>query len=105
MIVCSCNIISHKEIEQAVLDLLVEDAYRLIVPVQVYHTMQQRGKCCSCFPGVIDIIVRVTEEFHRENDVSEPEIVSLIENLKSEHDQCETARMLTRMRLKKHRAA
>ena len=105
MIVCSCNIISDKEIEQAVLDLLVEDSYRLIVPVQVYHTMQQRGKCCSCFPGVIDIIVRVTEAYHRGNEVSEPEIVSLIEDLKSEHESCETARMLARMRLKKHRAA
>ncbi|MFK5978411.1 MAG: (2Fe-2S)-binding protein [Rhizobiaceae bacterium] len=105
MIICSCNIISAKEIEQAVLSLLVEDAYRLIVPVQVYHTMQKRGKCCSCFPGVIEIIVRVTEVFHRGNDISEPEIVSLIAELKSEHEQCETVRMLKRMRLKGHRAA
>ena len=107
MIVCSCNIISEQEIEQAIWDLLVEDTYRLIVPVQVYHTMQQRGKCCNCFPGVIDIIIRVTEAFHRQIDAPEAEIISLIERLKVEHEQCETVRMLarTRLRVGKHRAA
>jgi bacterioferritin-associated ferredoxin len=61
MIVCQCNFMSRAEIESAVERLLNEDPWRLIVPSTVYHAMGQRGRCCGCFPDVVEIIAEVTE--------------------------------------------
>ena len=85
MLVCSCNVITKAEITQVITDLLDEDCWRLIVPVQVYHAMNKRGKCCGCFPNVVDIIVSVTEAYHREQETSEAEIISFIDRLKEKH--------------------
>ncbi|WP_052161874.1 (2Fe-2S)-binding protein [Hoeflea sp. BAL378] len=60
MIVCQCNILSDAEIAAAVERLLAEDPWRLIVPSTVYHAMRMRGRCCGCFPDVVDIIAEVT---------------------------------------------
>ena len=96
MLVCSCNVITRAEIEAVITDLLDEDCWRLIVPVQVYHAMSKRGKCCGCFPNVVGLIVEVTEAYHRRQETCEAEIISFIEKLKEKHHQCETARMIAR---------
>jgi hypothetical protein len=105
MIVCSCNIITRREIERTITDLLDEDCWRLIVPLQVYHAMKKRGRCCGCFAEVTQIIVSVTEAYHRNRTTPECEVVSLIGRLRKQHEQCETARMLARERMKRIRAA
>jgi bacterioferritin-associated ferredoxin len=61
MIVCHCNLLSQGEIEAAVEKLLRDDPWQLIVPSKVYHSMQIRGRCCGCFPDVVEIIAAVTE--------------------------------------------
>ena len=83
MIVCHCNRIRLAEIESVIREFLTEDPYQLIVPVQVYHRMEQRGRCCGCFPGVVETIVRVTAEFHAEMQTPSAEIVDLVARLKS----------------------
>ena len=105
MIVCSCNIVTEREIRQAIMGLLEEEPWRLIVPVQVYHAMKKRGRCCGCFPRVVDVIIATTELFHRQRQVPDCEIVAIIDRLKDEHERCETARLLARGRLEKMRAA
>lgn len=64
MMVCSCNLITDKDIKDVIVSMLDEDCWQLIVPGKVYHAMQKRGRCCGCFPNVVDIIVRTTEEYH-----------------------------------------
>lgn len=81
MITCHCNIITEREIEQAIIDLLDEDRWQLIVPVKLYHSMEKRGKCCRCFPNVIDIIIRTTEEYHARFDSSAADMLSFREKL------------------------
>lgn len=105
MIVCSCNLITEREISQVVTDLLNEDPWRLIVPVQVYHAMRKRGRCCGCFPRVVDLIVETTEAFHRRREMPDCEIVAIIDRLKDEHQRCETARLLARGRMRNRAAA
>jgi len=105
MLVCSCNVIDQAEIEQVITELLDEDCWRLIVPGQVYHAMNKRGKCCGCFPNVVGIIVRVTEAYHREQETAEAEIISFIDRLKEKHVQCETARLIARERMIKSAVA
>jgi len=66
MLVCHCNVISQKEIEGVVREFLDADPWEIIVPAKVYHVMEKRGRCCSCFPNVVDIVIAVTESYHRE---------------------------------------
>ena len=79
MIVCSCNIISKRDIENTIIELLKEDPWRLIVPGVVYQTMNERGKCCGCFPGVVDIIVKTTQKFHEQQQTPSADIINFME--------------------------
>lgn len=81
MIVCSCNVISEKEIEDVVLSMLTENQWQLITPGQVYKAMEQRGRCCGCFPNVLDIIIRVTENYHLQHHCNALESVILLERV------------------------
>ena len=82
MLICHCNQIREQEIEEAILELLNEDPFRLIVPVQVYHHLEKKGRCCGCFPAVIDIIIRVTSQYHAKNQIPEADITDLVSRLK-----------------------
>ncbi len=79
MIVCSCNIISKSEIEEVVHGFLDEDAWQLITVGKVYHAMIKRGKCCGCFPNAISIIVEAVENWHRQNDTPDAEIIPFLQ--------------------------
>ncbi|MEO0326972.1 MAG: (2Fe-2S)-binding protein [Pseudomonadota bacterium] len=105
MIICSCNIIREEEVRAVITDLLRDDPWQLIVPVQVYHEMGKRGKCCGCFPRLVDVIVGTTEAFHRDMHSEEAQIIEFIGKLREKHQQCETARMLARARMQKSAAA
>lgn len=48
MIVCSCNVISSREIESAVEDLVATDADVVLTPGMVYRTFGRRPKCGTC---------------------------------------------------------
>ena len=82
MLVCHCNLITEKEIEEAIVALLDEDAWQLIVPAKVYHTLKKRGRCCGCFPNVVETIIRVTEQYHRRGGVGETEIVPFLDRVR-----------------------
>jgi len=105
MLVCSCNIITREEIVSVIRDMLFADEWQLIVPVQVYHEMGKRGRCCSCFPNLVALIVETTEAFHREMESDETTVISFINRLKEKHEQCETARMLARHKLNRSKVA
>lgn len=105
MIVCHCNLILKSEIVEAIESLLDEDCWRLIVPLQVYHVLSRRGKCCSCFPGVVDLIVETTAAYHERNATPEAEIISLMDRLQAENEARERLRKDAREKLRRHRAA
>jgi len=82
MIVCHCNYIAEKDIEDTIVGMLDEDCWQLIVPAKVYHAMAKRGRCCGCFPNVVDIIIRTTAEYHTRRDSTESEIIDFMTRLK-----------------------
>jgi len=82
MLVCHCNMITEKEVEEAILQLLRQDPWHLIVPAKVYHTLQKRGRCCGCFPNVVETIIRVTEYFHSGSEASGVDIVSHLDRVR-----------------------
>ena len=57
MIVCSCNVITKREIEAVIERLLTDDPYAVLTPGLIYHRLGKRGRCCSCFPHVVRILV------------------------------------------------
>ena len=82
MLVCHCNLITEKEIEQAVRELLDVDPWQLIVPAKVYHSLKKRGRCCGCFPNVVDTIIRVTEDYHRRLGGGESDVVPFLDRVR-----------------------
>jgi len=87
MLVCHCNLITEKEIEEAIIDLLEADPWLLIVPAKVYHYLQKRGRCCGCFPNVVETIIRVTEHYHCSSATNEADIVSHLDRVRELRDQ------------------
>ena len=57
MIVCSCNIITHRDIEAVIERILADDPYAVLTPGLIYHRLGRRGRCCGCFPQVSRILV------------------------------------------------
>ena len=82
MLICHCNLITEKEIEQAIVELLDQDPWTLIVPAKVYHFLQKRGRCCGCFPNVVETIIRVTEYYHSRSEASGEEVVSHLDRVR-----------------------
>ncbi|WP_248307261.1 MULTISPECIES: (2Fe-2S)-binding protein [unclassified Devosia] len=89
MLVCQCNMITSKQIEDIVLELLEQDPWQLVVPAKVYRELERRAKCGGCVPNVVDIIVRVTESFHLQQARSPGELVDVqarLEKLKQKRN-------------------
>lgn len=66
MLICQCNAITDREITRVVLAMLREDPWKIIVPAMVYKALGQRYKCSGCVPNVVDIVIKVTQEYHLE---------------------------------------
>jgi hypothetical protein len=103
MLICHCNIITEREIEQTIIGLLDQDPWQLIVPAKVYHAMNKRGRCCSCFPNVVETIIRVTEEYHARSATKGMDVVSYLDRVRTLRDQY--GRKAHERRIASHRAA
>lgn len=103
MLICHCNVITEKEIEQTIVELLDEDAWQLIVPAKVYHRMHKRGRCCGCFPNVVETIIRVTEAYHARAGAADVDIVSHLDRVRELRGQF--GRRQNEGRTQGHRAA
>lgn len=98
MLVCSCNVISKADIEDVIRTFLDEDPWHVITPGKVYHAMQKRGRCCGCFPNVINIIVAEIENYHRDAETPDAEILPFIARLRSEYQRTQTIQKQTKVR-------
>ena len=96
MIVCSCNIITRKEIEEAVNGILDEDAWQLVTVGMVYHAMAKRGKCCGCFPIAISVIVETIENWHRRNDTPDEDFLPFLSRTRDMLERQDGMRRLLR---------
>lgn len=87
MLVCSCNFITAQEIRETIWKMLDEDCWQLIVPGKLYHAMNIRGRCCGCFPNVVDLIIETTRLYHLERQTDDPKMVDLLARLNEYHLQ------------------
>lgn len=103
MLVCHCNLITQQEIEDTIIEFLNDDCWQLIVPAKIYHAMSKRGRCCGCFPNVVETIIRVTEEYHLRHDQNDENVISFIDRVRSLREQYGSLKH--EGRTKGHRAA
>lgn len=103
MLVCSCNVITDKDIEAVVIQLLDEDCWRLIVPGTVYNAMSESGRCCGCFPNVVETIIRVTEEYHLRRNHMDENVIQFMDRVRSLREKFGSS--WNERRTKGHRAA
>jgi len=83
MLICSCNVIDQKQIEETVWAMLEKDCWQLIVPGKVFREMEKRGRCCGCFPNVLETIIEVTELYHREHNQDENASISHLDRVRA----------------------
>jgi hypothetical protein len=48
----------------------------------VYHWLQKRGRCCGCFPNVVETIIRVTENYHLGSEANGADVVSHLDRVR-----------------------
>lgn len=58
MIVCSCAVVTDKDIAAAVAAIYAADAYAVVTPGAVYHALGRRFVCQGCRPLVVASIER-----------------------------------------------
>jgi len=82
MILCQCNVLSAQEIEDIILGFLVEDCWQLVVPGRVFNAAKKQGRCCGCFPNIVEMIIKVTENYHFEHPYDTERSDIFLENVR-----------------------
>jgi BFD-like [2Fe-2S] binding domain len=69
MIICSCAVITDKDLEQAVLEIMSQPDAPLPTPGVVYRHLQKKMNCCSCAPLAANTIYAKMEELERQGQI------------------------------------
>jgi bacterioferritin-associated ferredoxin len=56
MIVCSCNVVTTRQIKAAVEELVADDPDVVLTPGVVYRALGVRPQCGTCLPQVVEMI-------------------------------------------------
>ena len=62
MIVCSCSMITAKEVADAVTSLRTADPFVVLTPGLIYRHLGKRPSCGSCLPLISKLMVAFDEE-------------------------------------------
>ena len=62
MIVCSCTMITSKDIAEAVSALRTADPFVVLTPGTIYRYLGKRPSCGSCLPLITKLMVAYDEE-------------------------------------------
>ena len=62
MIVCSCTMITSKDIAEAVTALRTKDPFVVLTPGLIYRHLAKRPSCGGCLPLVTKLMVAYDEE-------------------------------------------
>ncbi len=65
MIVCSCAVISDRDLELAVLEVMSAPDAPLPTPGVIYRHLQKKMQCCGCAPLAADTIYAKMEDLER----------------------------------------
>nr|WP_306141282.1 (2Fe-2S)-binding protein [Roseibium sp. MMSF_3412] len=68
MIVCSCNVLSEKQLREAAEEMRADPNGKVPTPGAVFRHLGCRPRCGSCFPSVIDIIHQKGSEEEQQSE-------------------------------------
>jgi len=66
VIICSCAVVSDRDIEQALIEILPQPDAPLPTPGVVYRHMAKSMDCCGCAPLAVSMIYALVEKLERE---------------------------------------
>ncbi|WP_299810099.1 bacterioferritin-associated ferredoxin [uncultured Roseibium sp.] len=73
MIICSCNVLSDKQLREAAEEMRSDPNGKLPTPGAVFRHLGCRPRCGGCFPAIIDIIhQKASEEESEKQPRTEP---------------------------------
>jgi len=87
MIICQCNVVTQDEVEEIIRSFLDEDCWQLIVPGRVFNAAQKKGRCCGCFPNIVEAIIEVTERYHLEHEGDDEKVVYFLNRVRGLRDK------------------
>lgn len=70
MIVCSCTMISDRDIEGALLEILSAPNAPIPTPGIVYRHLSKRMNCCSCAPLAVETIYNKVDDLEKKGLIS-----------------------------------
>ena len=70
MIVCSCTVVTDRDIEAALLEILNRPNAPIPTPGVVYRHLQKRMNCCGCAPLAVETIYNKVDELERKGLIS-----------------------------------
>jgi hypothetical protein len=70
MIVCSCTVISDRDIEVALSEILSRPDAPIPTPGVVYRHMSKRMNCCGCAPFAVETIYDKVGELEKRGIIS-----------------------------------
>jgi bacterioferritin-associated ferredoxin len=65
MIICSCAVVTDRDLEQAVLEVMSQPNAPLPTPGVIYRHMQKKMQCCGCAPLAAETIYTKMEELEK----------------------------------------
>jgi bacterioferritin-associated ferredoxin len=73
MIICSCNVLSDKQLREAAEEMRADPNGKVPTPGAVFRQLGCRPRCGGCFPAVIDIIhEKSSEEIEASKPAAKP---------------------------------
>lgn len=69
MIVCSCAVITDRDVDRAVIEVMSAEKALLPTPGIVFRHLQKRMNCCRCAPLVVSVIYESMERLERDTRV------------------------------------
>lgn len=69
MIICSCAVISERDIEGAVIEIMSAGSALLPTPGVVFRHLNKRMNCCSCAPVTVSAIYTAMDRLQADTRV------------------------------------
>jgi hypothetical protein len=70
MIICSCTVITDRDIEGALLEILNAPDAPIPTPGVVYRHLSKRMNCCGCAPLAVETIYNKVDELEKKGLIS-----------------------------------
>ena len=70
MIICSCTVITDRDIEAALLEILNAPDAPIPTPGIVYRHLSKRMNCCGCAPLAVETIYNKVDELEKKGLIS-----------------------------------